>query len=48
MIVDVWNSRAELQPAVIGNEAFQAKWDAAGWPEETVEIFEVHNSGWPE
>lgn len=48
MIVDVWNSRAELQQAVIGNEAFQAKWDEAGWPEEAVEIFEVHNSGWPQ
>jgi hypothetical protein len=48
MIVDVWNSRAELQQAVIDNEAFQAKWDEAGWPEETVEIFEVHNSGWPQ
>jgi hypothetical protein len=48
MIVDVWNSRAELQRAVIDNKAFQAKWDEAGWPEEAVEIFEVHNSEWPQ
>ena len=47
MIVDVWASRADLQRAIIENEDFQAKWRAAGWPEETVEVFELHNSGWP-
>jgi len=47
MLVDVWSSRAELQRAIIENEDFQAKWRAAGWPEETVEVFELHNSGWP-
>jgi biotin carboxylase len=47
MIVDVWASRADLQRAVIENEDFQAKWRAAGWPEETFEVFELHNSGWP-
>jgi biotin carboxylase len=47
MLVDVWASRAELQRAIIKNEDFQAKWRAAGWPEETVEVFEIHNSGWP-
>ena len=47
MIVDVWASRADLQRAVIENEDFQAKWRAAGWPEETVEVFELHNSEWP-
>jgi hypothetical protein len=29
------------------NENFQQKWAEAGWPEETVEMFEVHDSGWP-
>jgi hypothetical protein len=47
MIVDVWASRADLQRAIIENEDFQAKWRAAGWPEEIVEVFELHNSGWP-
>jgi hypothetical protein len=26
---------------------FQRKSQDAGWPEETVEMFEVHSSGWP-
>jgi hypothetical protein len=47
MIVDVWRSRDEVGRAVINNETFQRKWDEAGWPEETVEVFEVHNSDWP-
>jgi hypothetical protein len=47
MLVDVWSSRAKLQRAIIENEDFQAKWRAAEWPEETVEVFELHNSGWP-
>jgi hypothetical protein len=47
MIVDVWGSRAEVQWAIIDNEDFQRKWRDAGWPEETVEIFEVHSTGWP-
>jgi hypothetical protein len=47
MLVDVWSSLAELQGAIIENEDFQAKWRAAGWPEETVEVLELHNSGWP-
>jgi hypothetical protein len=29
------------------DEDFQAKWRAAGWPEETYEVFELHNSRWP-
>ena len=47
IIVDIWSSRDEVQRAVIDNEDFQRKWDEAGWPEETVEMFEVHNAGWP-
>jgi hypothetical protein len=47
MIVDVWSSRADLQRAILENEDFQAKWRAVEWPEETVEVFELHNSGWP-
>jgi hypothetical protein len=47
MIVDVWSSRAEVQRAIIDNQDFQRKWQDAGWPEETVEMFEVHSSGWP-
>jgi hypothetical protein len=48
MIVDVWNSREEVERTVIKNESFQRKWAEAGWPDETVEMFDVHNSGWPE
>ena len=47
MILDVWSSRAEVQRAIIDNEDFQRKWQDAGWPEETVEMFEVHSTGWP-
>jgi hypothetical protein len=36
-----------LSRAIFENEDFQAKWRAAGWPEETFEVFELHNSGWP-
>jgi hypothetical protein len=48
MIVDVWKSRSDLQRAITQNVDFQAKWSAAGWPEETVEVFDLHNSGWPD
>jgi len=47
MIVDVWSSRAEVQRALIDNQDFQRKWKDAGWPDETVEMFEVHCTGWP-
>lgn len=47
MILDVWSSRAEVQRAIIDNEDFQRKWQDADWPEETVEMFEVHSTGWP-
>jgi hypothetical protein len=47
MIVDVWGSRAEVQRAILDNQDFQGKWRDAGWPEETVEMFEVHSTGWP-
>jgi hypothetical protein len=47
MIVDVWSSRAEVQRAIIDNDDFQRKWQDAGWPAETVEMFEVHSTGWP-
>jgi hypothetical protein len=47
MIVDIWSSWAEVQRAIIDNEDFQRKWQNAGWPEETVEMFEVHSTGWP-
>jgi hypothetical protein len=47
MIVDVWSSRAEVQRAIIDNQDFQRKWKDAGWPDETVEMFEVHSTGWP-
>jgi hypothetical protein len=47
MIVDVWRTRADVQRAVIDNLDFQRVWDEAGWPDESIEIFEVHNAGWP-
>jgi hypothetical protein len=47
MIVDVWSSRAEVQRAIIDNQDFQRKSKDAGWPDETVEMFEVHSTGWP-
>lgn len=47
MIVDVWDSLSDVKCAVTENEDFQANWSAAGWPEETVEVFELHSSGWP-
>jgi hypothetical protein len=47
MIVDVWASLSDVKAAITENEDFQAKWGAAGWPQETVEVFELHNSGWP-
>jgi hypothetical protein len=47
MIADVWSSHAEVQRAIIDNPDFQRKSQDAGWPEETVEMFEVHSSGWP-
>ena len=47
MIVDLWSSRAEVQRAIIDNQDFQRKWKDAGWPDETVEMFEVHSTGWP-
>ena len=48
MIVDAWKSRAEVRRAIIDNEDFQRKWYEAGWPQETVEVFDVHRTGWPE
>jgi hypothetical protein len=48
MIVDVWSSRADVRRAIIDNDDFQRKWDEAGWPDETIEMFEVYNAGWPE
>jgi hypothetical protein len=45
MIVDVWAS--DLQRAITETQDFQAKWSAAGFPAETVEVFELHSSGWP-
>ena len=47
MIVDVWRSRADVRRAVIDNKAFQRKWREAGWPDETIEAFEVHSAAWP-
>ena len=47
VIVDVWASREDALRGVVENDEFQARWDAAGWPEETVEVYEIHNQGWP-
>jgi hypothetical protein len=47
MIVDIWRSRDDLLQGVIENEEFQAAWDAADWPKETREVYEIHNQGWP-
>ncbi|MGY1605737.1 MULTISPECIES: hypothetical protein [unclassified Geodermatophilus] len=47
MIVDVWASREDVFRCVIENEDFQATWDAAGWPNEAREVYEIHNQGWP-
>jgi len=43
MIVDIWSSRSEVQRAIIDNQDFQRKWKNAGWPDETVEMFEVRH-----
>jgi hypothetical protein len=47
VIVDVWASREDLLRGVVQNDDFQAKWNEAGWPDEAVEVYEIHNQGWP-
>lgn len=47
MIVDVWASRDDIRQAVTDNAHFQDIWTGAGWPDETVNVYEVHNTGWP-
>jgi hypothetical protein len=47
VIVDVWASREDLLRGVVDNDEFQARWSDAGWPEEVVDVYEIHNQGWP-
>jgi hypothetical protein len=47
MIVDVWASRDDIREAITENAHFQDVWARAGWPDETVHVYEVHNTGWP-
>ncbi len=47
MIVDVWASRDDVRKAITENAHFQEIWSRAGWPEETVNVYEIHNSEWP-
>jgi hypothetical protein len=47
LIVDVWGSREDVRRGVTENSAFQAVWQEAGWPDETVEIYDVHGRDWP-
>ena len=47
LIVDVWASREDLLRGVIENDEFQGRWRAAGWPNEVVDVYEIHNQDWP-
>jgi hypothetical protein len=47
LIVDVWASREDLRKGVTENRALLAVWEEAGWPDETVEIYDIHREGWP-
>jgi hypothetical protein len=47
MIVDVWRSREDLRRGVTANSAFQAVWQEAGWPNESVEDYDIHGRDWP-
>jgi hypothetical protein len=47
IIVDVWPSREDLRRGVTENPAFKSVWDEAGWPDESVEIYDVHGRDWP-
>jgi hypothetical protein len=46
-MVNVWASREDLLRAVVQNDEFQVRWNAAGWPDEVIDIYEIHNQGWP-
>jgi hypothetical protein len=47
LIVDVWGSREDVRRGVTENGAFKAVWDEAGWPDEKVEIYDIHGRDWP-
>ena len=47
LIIDVFASREDLRRGVTENTALLAVWKEAGWPEETVEIYDIHREGWP-
>jgi hypothetical protein len=47
MIVDVWRSREDLRRGVTENSAFQGVWREAGWPNESVEVYDIHGRDWP-
>jgi hypothetical protein len=47
LIVDVWGSREDLRRGVTENPSFKTVWEEAGWPDETVEIYDVHGRDWP-
>ena len=47
VMVDVWASHEDLLRGVVQNDEFQARWDAAGWPDEVIDVYEIHNQGWP-
>lgn len=48
MIVDVWESHNDIRQAVTENAHFQDIWARAGWPDETVRVYQIHNVGWPQ
>jgi hypothetical protein len=47
LIVDVFASREDLRRGITENSALQAVWQEAGWPDETVEIYDIHRRDWP-
>jgi hypothetical protein len=47
LIVDVWGSREDLRRGVTENSALLAVWREAGWPDETVEVYDIHGRDWP-
>lgn len=47
LIADAWRSRQALRRAVVENDEFQKRWREAGWPDEVVDVYEIHNQGWP-
>ncbi len=47
VMIDTWKNQEALRQGVIENEKFQEKCREAGWPDEVVHVYEIHNQGWP-